>query len=315
MLRLFEGREPDTVKLDNLAPWVHADEASQIEAAAAIPLSSPLEKPEKPARVVAFCSAIGSVGKTTMAINVAFELATAGHKVAVLDFDICAPSLLTSLNQEAITAGLSGAHRLVGQGRFFASDLNRFMMVLNFDGVRVSVLPGLGVPFELGASAGDLAPTVRRIIETSDADYVVLDLPNISSAPEVAAAALSMADLSFSICTADPIGVQRQLWLQNQLKHLGLPNEPQLIVNRVRDSVLGANAKRQLADTFERISKTEVVAFVPDDPPVFDIALREGLPLRLAKKASPARHAISMFVRQGILGQRSQLDWRVARNG
>jgi MinD-like ATPase involved in chromosome partitioning or flagellar assembly len=255
------------------------------------------------------------VGKTSIAINVAFELATAGHRVAMLDLDVSAPSLLTALNQDAITAGLSGVHRLVGQGRFFADDLSRFMMVLNFDGVRVSVLPGLGVAAQPFAPVGDLAKTVRTAIDSAEADYVVLDLPSISSAPEVATAALQLADLSFSICNADPIGVQRQLWLQNQLEHLALPNQPQLVVNRLRDSVLGSNAKRQIADTFERVAKTEVVAFVPDDPAVFDLALREGLPLQLVKKASPARHAISMFVRQGILGQRSQLDWRVARNG
>jgi MinD-like ATPase involved in chromosome partitioning or flagellar assembly len=152
-------------------------------------------------------------------------------------------------------------------------------------------------------------------ISAVDADYVILDLPDLTIAAEVARAGLMASDLSFAVCGADPVGVQRYLWLQTRLKDLALHQEPQLVVNRVRDSVLGANAKRQLADTFERVAKTEVTAFVPDDPVVFDVSLREGLPIQLAKKSSPARHAISMFVRQGILGQRSQLDWRVARNG
>ena len=111
------------------------------------------------------------------------------------------------------------------------------------------------------------------------------------------------------------MSIKRYLWFQEQLRKFELKNQPHLIVNRVRDSVLGANAKRQIADTFERVSQTDVTAFVPEDSAAFDLALREGLPLQLVKKASPARHAISMLVRQGILGQRSQLDWRVARNG
>jgi hypothetical protein len=226
-----------------------------------------------------------------------------------------APSLLATLNQDAITAGLSGVFRLVNQGRFSADDLDRFLMVLNFDGVRLSILPGLGVPMAAADLPADLGNQVQEIVEAVNADFVVLDLPDAATAPEVVAGALRIADLSFAICAADPIGVQRYLWFQARLRQLGLKVEPQLIVNRVRDLVLGANAKRQLADTFERLAQTEVTAFVPDDPAAFDLCLREGLPLQLVKKASPARHAISMFVRQGILGQRSHLDWRVARNG
>jgi MinD-like ATPase involved in chromosome partitioning or flagellar assembly len=239
----------------------------------------------------------------------------AGHKVALLDLDVCAPSLLASLNQDAITAGLAGVRRLVGQQRFAHADLIRLMMVLNFDGVRISVLPGLGAPVASVDEANAMAQVVREAVEAVDADYVILDLPDLAGAPEVPRAGLISADLSFAVCTAAPVGVQRYLWLQAQLNELGLPTEPQVVVNRVRDSVLGSNAKRQLADTFERVAKTVVTAFVPDDPSVFDLALRDGLPVQLAKKGSPARHAISMFVRQGILGQRTQLDWRVARNG
>jgi Mrp family chromosome partitioning ATPase len=334
VIRLFEGREAEPHNQDVLAPWVEP-EPEPLPEPAPLPELEPEPEPEptailepdraahakqaaidrRPKQVIAFCSAVGSVGKTSVAINVAFELASAGHRVALFDLDVCAPSLLAALNQDSITAGLAGVSRLVGQSRFFASDLTRFMMVLNFDGVRVTILPGLGVPVLDAHDSKAFAEVARLAIDAVEADYVIIDLPSLASAPEVVRAGLEASHLSFAICSADPVGVQRYLWLQTGLQEFGLRIEPQLIVNRVRDSVLGANAKRQLADTFERIAKTEVTAFVPDDPAVFDIALREGLPLQLAKKASPARHAISMFVRQGILGQRSQLDWRVARNG
>lgn len=341
MLRLFEGRESGHQPIDILAPWVEPEvEPESVPASVPERESAPDPEPElkpefesqprlratpvpptqpskakAPRQIIAFCGAAGSVGKTSVSINVAFELATAGHKVVLLDLDLRAPSLLATLNQDSVTAGLSGVFRLVDQGRFVATDLERLLMVLNFDGVRISILPGLGLPMIATKWATKLHVLVQEVIDAVDADYIVLDLPELAAAPEVVMTALRLADLSFAICSADPIGVQRYLWLQTQLQKLELKIEPQVIVNRVRDSVLGSNAKRQLADTFERIAKTEVVAFVPDDPAVFDLCLRDGLPLQLVKKASPARHAISMFVRQGILGQRSHLDWRVARSG
>ena len=130
---------------------------------------------KSPRQVIAFCGASGSVGKTSVSINVAFELAAAGFRVALLDLDLMAPSLLATLNQDAITAGLSGVFRLVNQGRFSADDLDRFLMVLNFDGVRLSILPGLGMPMAAADLPTDLGDQVQEIVEAVNADFVVLD--------------------------------------------------------------------------------------------------------------------------------------------
>ena len=262
-------------------------------------------------QTIVFCGAAGGVGRSSVSINVAYELAAAGKSVALVDFDVENPNLLAALNQEAITSGLAGVKRLVGQGRFSGDDLGRLMMVLNFDGVRISVLPGM----QAKSDGAQLVPVATELVDAlrHEFDHIVIDLPPGQS--ELGDACLALADASFAVCAGDPIGVQRFLWLKNHLDSLGLEREPHVLVNRVRDSVLGANAKRQLADTIVRLAGTDVTAFVPDDPAAFDLCLREGLPLQLGKKASPARHAVAMFVRQGLLSQRSQLDWRVARNG
>jgi Mrp family chromosome partitioning ATPase len=157
VIRLFEGREIEPATQDILAPWVEPEALPEAEV---VPELTALPEPERdranhakrvdaarrPKQVIAFCSAGGSVGKTSVAINVAFELASAGHTVALFDLDVGAPSLLAALNQDSITAGFAGVSRLVGQGRFFETDMSRFLMVLNYEGVRITVLPGLGVP-------------------------------------------------------------------------------------------------------------------------------------------------------------------------
>ncbi len=339
MLRLFEGRdEPLEIVLqpepapEPLASPTRADEPPPEPSPEPVPAPKPLAsqtradepapEPERAsavasAQIIAFSSAMGSPGKTSLCINVAFELASAGKRVGLVDFDLASPSLLTALNQDSITAGLAGVKRLASQGRLFAEDLHRFLMVLNYDGVKLTVLPG-------AVGLGDSEPRGSSWIEVADQlidkmggafDYVLFDLPSLVVQPQLVAHVLNLADFGFAVSGADPVSVERWLWFKAQLEALGVRETPALVVNQVRDSVLGGNAKGQLADTFERVAKTDVISFIAQDHNAFDLALREGLPLQLAKKASPARHAISMLVRQGILNQRSRLDWRVARLG
>jgi MinD-like ATPase involved in chromosome partitioning or flagellar assembly len=277
----------------------------------------PSQRDHAGAKTIAFSGAAGSPGKTTLCINVAYELAAAGKRVAVVDFDLSSPSLLTALNQDSITAGLAGVRRLAFQGRFLSDDLSRFLMVLNFDGVRLAVLPGLAKTLNSPSNdiswrqvADELLALLRQ-----DFDYVVIDLPDLAAEPSLVVHLLNSVDYGFAVSAADPVSVERWLWFKTQLDSLGVIETPVLVVNQVRDSVLGSNARAQLADTFERVAKTEVACFIAQDSTGFDLAMREGLPLQLAKKASPARHSISMLVRQGILNQRSRLDWRVARLG
>ncbi|MEO0024960.1 MAG: hypothetical protein RL196_1401 [Actinomycetota bacterium] len=278
----------------------------------------PSQQNQERAKTIAFSGAAGSPGKTSLCINVAYELAAAGKKVAVVDFDLSSPSLLTALNQDSITAGLAGVRRLALQGRFFSEDLSRLLMVLNFDGVRLSVLPGmakkiLNSPL-IDNSWLQITDELLALLR-QDFDYVVIDLPDLATEPSLIVHLLNRVDYGFAVSAADPVSVERWLWFKTQLDSLGVIETPALVVNQVRDSVLGSNARGQLSDTFERVAKTEVACFIAQDAAAFDLAMREGLPLQLAKKASPARHAISMLVRQGILNQRSRLDWRVARLG
>lgn len=307
MLRLFETDE------ERLEPTL------QMPAVQPEPQPQPKSQPEPQplasgGQTLSFGATPGSPGATSLAINVAFELALAKHKVCVLDFDFHSPNLLATLAQESITAGLMGAKRLLSQQRLTGDELNRFLMVLNFDGTKVSVLPGLGSPAKETTPLDVDSATALIALAKSQFDYVLIDVGDLTRNLEFSEGILKSVDLSFLICAGDPIGVRRFLWLKQRLDETALESA-QLIVNRVRESVLGSNPKRQLADTLWRLANTEVCAFLPNDSLAFDQALLDGLPIQLLKKASPARHAVAMLVRQGILNQRSNLDWRMARHG
>ena len=321
MLKIFENNTQSKVVWSGLDAWQtqtptsHAEPEPEPEPAPSPvhPLDAIGSPASKTLNSLAFCGAPGGVGKTSLAINVAFELASASKKVALIDLDIDHPNLMTALCQQSLTAGLSGAHRLISQGRFNADDLDRLTMVLNFDGVRLWVLPGLAKPAEPEARV-DFASSIVTLLEafSESFDWVVFDLPSSIQADQFVQQCLGLADFAFAVCGGEPTQIQRYLWSQPNLK-TGLANAPQVIVNGVRDAVIGSDSKRQIADTLEQAAQAEVVAFVPHDQAGFDAALLEGLPLQLVKKGSGARHALSMFVRQGLLGQRASLDWRLLR--
>ncbi|MEY4367937.1 MAG: hypothetical protein RLZ28_1352 [Actinomycetota bacterium] len=290
---------------------------AQPELAPAQPELAPAQPEPRPmgGQVVLLGATPGAPGATSLAINIAYELAQAKNRVCVIDFDFQSPNLLAMLAQESITAGLMGAKRLLEQRRLTIDELQRLLVVLNFDGLKLSILPGLGTPslanepFAL-KSALDLLEIAK-----SDFDYIVIDVGDLTKNLSFSKNLLKQVDYSFLVCAADPIGVRRFLGLHRLLGNDTALDSAQLIVNRVRESVLGPNPKRQLAETLEKLAGAEVCCFVPNDSLAFDQALLEGLPIQLISKASPAKHAIAMLVRQGILNQRSNLDWRLARHG
>jgi MinD-like ATPase involved in chromosome partitioning or flagellar assembly len=65
-----------------------------------------------------------------------------------------------------------------------------------------------------------------------------------------------------------------------------------LVVNRVRDNVLGSNPEKQLSQTFQSLVKIAPSHFLPDDPINTDGALRNGIPVRLFKRHSPYAKAV-----------------------
>ena len=61
---------------------------------------------------------IGSTGRSTIALNLAYEFALLGQRVLLLDLDTQAPCLNQLLPISETSAGLAGAARLIRQGRF-----------------------------------------------------------------------------------------------------------------------------------------------------------------------------------------------------
>lgn len=288
-------------------------------------ISQPIEAVQSAGQVIAMFSAFGSVGRSTIALNVACELALAGRKVLLVDADTYAPGLATLLNLPEHPAGLAAACRLAAQDRLTVDEIDRLSQPIEFSKTKFYLMAGLSsaqrwpeVSFDRLASLIELA--------RSSYDYVVLDvaatidaavgnLISGASRDQATLAALEAANQVLAIATGDPVAIQRHILATEQLAELHLSAEIITVMNRLRATVIGSNPRQQISDTLVRFANIEVSTFIPDDPVATDRAIRESIPLALSRRTSPARQAISALVKQQILGETSPLDRRLTKLG
>jgi hypothetical protein len=160
---------------------------------------------------------------------------------------------------------------------------------------------------------------VPMLLETarSGFDYTVVDLgclraTNASSKDLLTSSILNLADRTILVCLADPIGIFRLLSAEESIA--SLPMLPDLVMNRVRNSVI-SSARREIGITLQRLSSLEPKAYLPDDPVHIDQAVRTGVPATSLSRSGAFRQALTGYVRAELLGRKGALDSRVAKLG
>jgi MinD-like ATPase involved in chromosome partitioning or flagellar assembly len=263
-------------------------------------------------QVIAVSGPHGSTGKTTVAINLALELAAERSSVLLIDADTQASSIANHFLLSEIPAGLPGAIRIASQNRFDTDQLERLSVEVKKS--KLTIMPGFTAPPEQDIPEAALNGILD--IARQSFDYTVIDLGSISLASSVAQrfteAVYKAADRKLFVCLADPIGIFRLLAIEQQL--LLVSSDSELIMNRVRNSVI-ASARREIAITLQRLSQLEVASYLPDDPQQIDQALRTGIPAVSLSRSGAFRQAMTGFVRSEILRSQGPLDSRVAKLG
>ena len=209
----------------------------------------------RPARglVVAVWGPTGAPGRTTVAVNVAAELAAAGRRTLLVDADTyggCVAQVVGMLDE---APGLAAAARAAGQGTLDLMTLARLTPTIAPD---LRVLSGISRADrwpELPSSSLDAVWTVARGL----AEWTVIDcgfcleqdevLSYDTRAPRRNAATLSAleaADVVLVVGAGDPVGIQRLVRGLGELTDLGLGSTRIVLVNRVRASVAGPQPGR-----------------------------------------------------------------------
>ena len=263
-------------------------------------------KPEP--QVIAVTSPHGSTGKTTVAINIALELAAEKFRVLIIDADLDGPSIANYFCLSELPAGLVGAIRIASQNRFDQAQLERLSVQVPKSSI--TVLPGVISEQYLELTKDSLA----AILETAKAsfDFVIVDLGSLKPSLEfdITSEIVRVSDQVVVVALADPIGIFRLLRLEQGL--LELTDNPKLVINRLRNSVI-AQAKTEIKTTLAGLGAIEAAAFLPDDPASVDQATRLGMVT--GARSGSFRSAVGIFTRVSILGRQGALDSRVAKLG
>jgi Flp pilus assembly CpaE family ATPase len=201
-----------------------------------------------------------------------------------------------------------GAIRIASQNRFDQAQLVR--LSVQVPKTSITVLPGVISDQILELTSESLA----AIIETAKAsfDFVIVDLGSLKPKQEfdLTSEVVRISDQVVLVALADPIGIFRLLRTEQEL--LLLDEQPKLVVNRLRNSVI-AQAKTEIKTTLAGLGSLEPIAFLPDDPMHVDQATRVGM--IGGGRSGSFRSALGIFTRVSILGRVGALDARVAKLG
>jgi MinD-like ATPase involved in chromosome partitioning or flagellar assembly len=263
-------------------------------------------KPEP--KIIAVTSPHGSTGKTTVSINMALELASEKYSVLLIDADLEGPSVANYFCLSELPAGLVGALRIASQHRFDQTQLER--LSIRIPKSSITVLPGV-----ISDQALELtSESIQSILEVAKAsfDFVVVDLGSLKLKQgfDLTSEVVRMSDEVVLVALADPIGIFRLLRVEKHL--LSLTEQPKLIVNRLRNTVI-SQAKSEIKTTLAGLGSIEAAAFLPDDPVHVDQATRLGI--LGGGRSGSFRSAVGIFTRVAILDRPGALDARVAKLG
>lgn len=251
------------------------------------------------AKVIAVWGSAGS-GKTTLAINMGFELSSMDLKVLIIDADSYRPSIAASLGLTEPGPGITAVLRLARTTRLSIEEIERLTEEIQFGKKSLRVLTGLNAP----SRWPELDPeSLSGLIEFSRAhfDIILIDVAGeleeglVSASSEVgrnssARAIIENADLALGVFAADPVGLNRFLW---DCRNADFEFWP--VANRVRASTIGKNPDRQLKDTMHRLARLEIKAVIAEDAQAVDLSLLKAQPLCLCAKNSKARESIRLL--------------------
>ena len=283
--------------------------AAVLRALAATPAPRPsAPEPAEPAapvergRLVAVWGPTGAPGRTTVAVNLAAELAARGDSVLLADADTYGGSVAQVVGLLDEAPGLAAAVRQAGQGMLDVTTLARLSPVL---APELRILSGTSRADrwpELSSSAIESVWSVAREL----ARWTVVDagfcleqdelLSYDTRAPQRNAATvrtLEAADVVVVVGTGDPVGIQRLVRGLTELTELGLARTRLVVVNRVRSSVAGPRPAEAVMQALTRYAGVTDAVLVPEDRAATDTALLEARTLREVAPGSPARRAIA----------------------
>ncbi|MCP2637468.1 P-loop NTPase [Microbacterium sp. HD4P20] len=287
-------------------PWRIAD---ALAAAPQHGVATPADRPQP--RVIVVWGPAGAPGRSTVATELAVELARGGRHVALVDADTHAPSLALTLGLADEGPGFAAACRQAELGGLDGRELTRIALPLGRSGV--DVLTGLNRPSRW-PELSERRVTAALAACRAWADYTVVDvaaplerdeeiMSDLEGPRRNAAtlAALRAADLVVAVAGADPLGVARFLRAHADLRAIVGATPVAVVANCLRPGALGIDARGQVRRTLDRFGGVGDVWFLPQDPRSADAALLSARPIAEVAPKSPLTLAVRRFAGEAVV--------------
>ena len=257
--------------------------------------------PGEEGEIVVVWGPVGSSGRSTVAANLAAELADPLGPTVLVDADTYGASQAQLLAVLDEVPGVAAAARAADQGTLDPEVLAR---------LAPEVRPGLRLL--TGLPRADRWPELRDVALADVleqcrtlARWTVVDVaPPLEQDEELsfdtlaprrngaALTALDAADRVVVVGTGDPVGLQRLVrGLDELATHTVAPRT--VVVTRVRPGPVGPDPGRRIQETLSRFAGTGPVHLVPEDQDALDAALLHGRLLAEVRPRSAARSALA----------------------
>jgi Flp pilus assembly CpaE family ATPase len=270
----------DTTPPDRLAELAQQEAATAATAAAAAGRELALREPG--GKVLAVWGPKGAPGRTTIAVNLAYELARISDDLLLVDADTYGGAVAVTLGITDAPADLAHLAQLADRGTLDGLQL-RALTQVGASGLRVATgLPSAAAwtavrPATWEVLLGlcrqtfpltvlDLAPYLD---EDDDLAYDHVELRRNA----VTRLTLQHADAVVAVARADPVGLYHFIAAYHELLELGVPAEAvHTVVNQIRTERFASEHQNEVQQVLDRSLGVRPAVYVPYDRRTLDQA-------------------------------------------
>lgn len=247
-------------------------------------------------RILSVWGPKGAPGRSTIAAELAAELAAAAPDTVLVDADSYGGDLAQMLGVVEELPSIVWAAQTAARGD---ADRRRLMQGLRRVGSSGPLLiPGI-TRADLWGDIGEFAWRELLAVLRASVDYSVVDagfcledaqgpLPAGEGRNAVARIAVRESDWVVAVCRCDPVGLKTFLWAYQGLADLVGEDRIRVVANRV-----GRGDERSVADLLRRHVGKTPAAYVPDDPALFRAAVARGAAARELSPGSSVARAVT----------------------
>ena len=255
-------------------------------------------------QLIAVWGPTGAPGRTTVAINVAAELAEMGQSVLLIDADSYGGAIAPTLGLIDDAAGFAAACRLAESGTLTAGDIENLSHSVSTSAGKLRVLSGITRTDRWPELATERVKNVLACAAEAY-DVIVVDVgfnletdEEITSdlfAPRRNAATLTVlkhADCIVEVANADALGIARFIRAHDVLVDLYPQSLRLIVVNKVRTG-LDPRGSSHAAETLSRFAGLHEVYELPLDEKALNASFASGKPLSISAQNSKLRKRVA----------------------